>query len=48
MDVQNAMRNEIDDLLYALKAERQIALTADDIDASVERCLDIAKVRCVR
>jgi type I restriction enzyme R subunit len=48
LDVQNDMRNAIDDLLYALKAEGQIALTADDMDAIVERSLDIAKVRYAR
>ncbi len=48
MDVQNKIRNEIDDLLYAVKAGRQVALSPDDMDAIVERSLDIAKVRYAR
>jgi type I restriction enzyme R subunit len=47
-DVQNTMRNEIDDLLYDLKEQKQIALTEDDMDAIVERTLEIAKVRYSR
>lgn len=47
-DVQNQMRNAIDDLLYALKAERGVGLTTDDMDAIVERSLDIAKNRYPR
>jgi len=48
LDVQNTMRNGIDDLLYDLKAQKQFALTEDDMDAVVERTLEIAKVRYVR
>ena len=47
-NVQNAMRNEIDDLLYEVKAERGVSLTGDDMDLIVERALDIAKARYVR
>jgi type I restriction enzyme R subunit len=48
LDVQNTMRNGIDDLLYDLKAQKQFALTEDDMDVVVERTLEIAKVRYVR
>lgn len=48
LDVQNKIRNEIDDLLYATTAEKQVSLTTDDMDAIVERSLEIAKVRYVR
>ena len=48
LDVQNTIRNGIDDLLYDLKAQKQFALTEDDMDAVVERTLEIAKVRYVR
>ncbi|MDD5140547.1 MAG: HsdR family type I site-specific deoxyribonuclease [Verrucomicrobiales bacterium] len=48
LDVQNEMRNAIDDLLYDLKAEHGIALTTEDMDAIVERSLDIAKNRYPR
>ena len=47
-DVQNQMRNAIDDLLYALKAERGVSLTTDDMDTIVEKSLDIAKNRYAR
>ena len=48
LDVQNQMRNAIDDLLYDLKAERGYNLTTEDMDAIVERSLDIAKSRYPR
>ena len=48
LDVQNKMRNKIDDLLYDLKAERGYSLTTEDMDAIVERSLDIAKSRYIR
>ncbi len=44
-DVQNAMRNEIDDYLYELKEEHDLNLGFDDMDLIVERSLDIAKAR---
>jgi type I restriction enzyme R subunit len=44
-DVQNRMKNEIEDYLHHLADEREIALTFDDIDGILERCLDIARVR---
>jgi type I restriction enzyme R subunit len=48
LDVQNRMRNQIDDLLYELKAEGRIAFTPDDMDMIVEQSLDIAKNRYAR
>jgi type I restriction enzyme R subunit len=44
-DVQNQMRNLIEDFLFELKNKHGIALTFDDIDAIMEQCLDIARVR---
>jgi len=44
-DVQNEMRNAIDDLLYEAKASKGVALTTQDMDAIIERALDIAKAR---
>jgi type I restriction enzyme R subunit len=48
VDKQNEMRNAIDDLLYDLKSEKGLALSADDMDAIIERSLDIAKNRYAR
>lgn len=48
LDVQNQMRNAIDDLLYELKAERGYNLTTEDMDVIVEKSLDIAKNRYPR
>ena len=45
IDQQNKIRNEIDDLLYDLKTRKKVDLTPEDMDAIVERLLDIAKVR---
>lgn len=44
-DIQNQMRNLIEDYLFELKDKHGIALTFDDVDAIMEQCLDIAKVR---
>jgi type I restriction enzyme R subunit len=44
-DVQNRMKNEIEDYLHQLMDDQDIALTFDEIDAILERCLDIARVR---
>ena len=48
MDRQNEMRNAIDDLLYAVKSEHGLALTVEDMDAIIERSLEIAKNRYAR
>jgi hypothetical protein len=42
------MRNDIDDLLYSVKADVKIPLTTEDMDAIVERAIDIAKRRYPR
>jgi type I restriction enzyme R subunit len=47
-DVQNDMRNVIDDLLYEFKAKTGAPLTPGDMDAIIERALDIAKTRYPR
>jgi type I restriction enzyme R subunit len=44
-DVQNRMKNEIEDFLHDLKEKRQVDLTFDDIDRILDRCLDIARLR---
>ena len=44
-DVQNEMRNAIDDLLYEVKSKEGMPLSAQDMDAIIERALDIAKNR---
>ncbi len=43
-DVQNQMRNEIEDRLFAAKEKNAIPLTLDDIDAVMEQSLSVAKV----
>ena len=45
-DVQNQMRTRIEDYLWDLKGAHQVDLTVDQIDLIMERCLDVAKVRC--
>ena len=47
-DVQNEMRNEIDDLLYEAKASKGVTLSSEDMDAIIERAIDIAKRRYPR
>ena len=47
-DRQNEMRNAIDDLLYDVKSENGLALSVEDMDAIIERALDIAKNRGMR
>src|SRR5208282_5175496 len=44
-DVQNDMRNAIDDLLYEARAAKGVPQTAQDMDGIIERALDIAKNR---
>jgi len=48
MDVQNQMRNVIDDLLYEPRAAKGVPLTPQDMDGIIERALDIAKSRYPR
>jgi type I restriction enzyme R subunit len=44
-DVQNKMRTEIEDALFDMRSEMGIELSFDEIDALLERCLDIARRR---
>ena len=44
-DVQNRMRNGIEDVLFDLKAEAGRTLSLKEVDALLERCLDIAQRR---
>ncbi len=45
LDVQNQMRNQIDDYLYEIKEENEIDLTLEDMDFIIESALKIAKAR---
>jgi len=47
-DVQNEMRNAIDDLLYEARKAKGLPLTPQDMDGIIERALDIAKHRYPR
>lgn len=44
-DVQNQMRNLMEDYLFELKSKHGITLPFEDIDVIMEQCLDIARVR---
>jgi type I restriction enzyme, R subunit len=44
-DVQNEMRNQIDDCLYELKKRRGIDLSFDDMDFIIENSINIAKAK---
>lgn len=44
-DVQNAMRNQIDDYLYELKREKELNLDTGAMDLIIETALDIARAR---
>ena len=45
IDVQNAMRNQIDDYLYEMKEENDIDLTVEEMDFIIEGALKIAQLR---
>lgn len=45
-DVQNRMRQELEDYLFELKDKSDLPLEFDDIDKILDETLDIAKVRC--
>ena len=47
-DVENRMRNAIEDLLHDVKAAQSIELTFEEMDEVIERCLDIARARYAR
>lgn len=44
-DVQNRMRNEIDDYLYDVKETLGVPVTVEAIDGIMEQCLDVARVK---
>jgi type I restriction enzyme R subunit len=44
-DVQNEMRNQIDDCLYELKKRRGIDLSFDDMDFIIENSINIARTK---
>ena len=44
-DVQNRMRNDIEDAIHDLKTQTGLDLTFDEIDQILEKCLDIARRR---
>jgi type I restriction enzyme R subunit len=44
-DIQNLMRNEIEDYLYEIQDQRGLELSEDDMDLIMEKCLEIAKNR---
>jgi type I restriction enzyme R subunit len=45
-DVQNRIRQELEDYLFELKNKSNLPLEFDDIDRILDETLDIAKVRC--
>ncbi len=44
-DVQNRMKNRIEDFLHELKEQTGLAITFEDIDDILDKCLEIAKRR---
>jgi type I restriction enzyme, R subunit len=44
-DVQNQMKNQIEDYLYAVKEMYGIDLRPDDMDIILDKCIEIAKTR---
>lgn len=47
-DVENAMRNDLDDLLFAVKGRYDLPLTGDDIDEMADGIIQVAKRREAR
>jgi type I restriction enzyme, R subunit len=45
LDVQNQIRNEIDDFLYEMREENEIDLTLEEMDLIIESALNIARAR---
>ena len=45
IDVQNRMRQEIEDYLFGLAERLGITIPFEDVDAIMDKCMDIAKVR---
>jgi type I restriction enzyme R subunit len=44
-DVENAMMNDLDDLVFAVKGRYELLLTGEDIDELLEGIMRIAKRR---
>ena len=44
-DIQKAMMNDIEDALYTLKEQQNIALTTTEIDLVLEQVLEVARRR---
>ncbi len=44
-DIQKAMMNDIEDTLYAFKAQQNIPLTTTEIDLILEQVLEVARRR---
>lgn len=44
-DIQNRMKNDIEDILFELKDEMRIDITFEDMDEIMGECIDTAKVR---
>jgi len=45
IDIQNKMRNEMEDLIFNIKEHIALEVDFDTIDDIMDRCIDIAKVR---
>ena len=45
IDIQNQMKNKMEDYLFELKDKRTFELSFDDIDKIMDDCLEIARVR---
>ncbi len=48
VDVQNSMRNAVEDFLYKLADERGLVFSFEEIDQIIERSIDVAKHRYSR
>ena len=44
-DVQNQMKNDMDDYLFDLKADRNLTITGQDIDTMMDELLEVARRR---
>ena len=44
-DIQNRMRNEIEDILFDWKEQEGILLSFEQIDQILDQCIDVARVR---
>jgi len=44
-DIQNRMRNEIEDILFDWKEQEGLLLSFEQIDQILDQCIDVARVR---